>query len=134
MHRKFGEMLFSTMTNTTMTLSKLRIFFSNVQSQLKIEKNSSLAKENNLKSLEGIVVKIGHDPKDCKSIEDILKKKNADITALQKQLNLHSIEDPYTKEIEESEKNREDMLKLIIEQNIQIKKMEEKIEGLIKEK
>ena len=34
----------------------------------------------------------------------------------------------------ESEKQKEDILKLIIEQNIQLKKMEERIEELLKEK
>ena len=34
----------------------------------------------------------------------------------------------------ENEQHREEMLKLIIEKNIQIKKMEEKIEQLLKEK
>lgn len=117
-----------------MSLSKLRIALSNVQSQLIIEKLSSLTNDNKLKSLEDPVVKIGYDPKDCKAVKEILKKKNSDIAALQKQLKLPSTEDPQTKEIEESEQNREEILKLIIENNIQIKKMEEQIEGLLKEK
>lgn len=37
LHRQLGEMLFSTMTTTTMSLSKLRTGLSNAQSQLKIE-------------------------------------------------------------------------------------------------
>lgn len=58
MHRQSGEMLFYTMTTTTMSLSKLKVAFSNVQSQVKIEKFSSLAKDNRLKSLEDLVVKV----------------------------------------------------------------------------
>lgn len=62
LHRKSCEMLFSTMITTSMSLSKLRTTFSNVQSQLKIEKLSSLSKDNKLKSLEDIIIKIGYDP------------------------------------------------------------------------
>ena len=52
-----------------MALSKLRTNLSNVQSQLKIEKISSLAKHNKLISLEDIVLKIGYDPKDVRVVE-----------------------------------------------------------------
>ena len=69
MHRQLGEIIFSTMTNTAMALSKLRTNMSNVQSQLKIEKHSSFAKYNKLKSLEDVVIKIGYDPKDVKYVE-----------------------------------------------------------------
>ena len=72
----------STMTTRSVSLFKLRTALSNVQSQLKIEKLSSLAKENKLKSLEDLVVKIRYDRKDCKAVEEILKKKNVEIVAL----------------------------------------------------
>lgn len=84
LHRKSGEMLLSTLTITAMSLSKLRIALSNVQSQLKIEKPSSLAKDNKLKCLEDIVIKIGYDPQYCKAIEQVLHKRNIDITTLKK--------------------------------------------------
>lgn len=45
-----------------------------------------------------------------------------------------SIEYPLAKDIAENEQQKEDMLKLIIEQNIQLKKMEERVEELLKEK
>ena len=79
MHRKSGEMLFLTMTNTAMALSKLKIALSDVQSQLNIEKMSSFAKDNRVKSLEDLVIKIAYDPTDVKAAEDIIKKKNTDI-------------------------------------------------------
>ena len=94
MHRQYGEMLFSTMTTTAMSLSNIRNALSNVQSQLMIENLSSLAKDNKLKSLEYLVVMIGYDPKYCKAVEEILKKENADIAALRQQLKLPSTEDP----------------------------------------
>lgn len=107
MHRQSGEMLFSTMTNTTMALAKLRTTLSNVQSHLKIEKISSLAKDNRVKSLEDLVIKIWYDPFDVKVAEDVIKEKNVDTIALRKHLKLPSTEDPQTKEIEESEQHKE---------------------------
>jgi len=84
MHKQTGEMITSTLTNIAMSLSKLQVSFANVQSQLKMEKVSSLAKENRIKSLEDLVTKIGYDPKDVIVAEEIIKKKNLDIAALRK--------------------------------------------------
>lgn len=61
MHRQTGEMIFSTLTNTSLTAAKLHVSLNNVQSQLKLEKISSLAKDNKIKSLEELVLKIGYD-------------------------------------------------------------------------
>jgi len=44
-----------------------------------MEKVSSLDKDNGIKSLEDLVVKIGYDPKDVSATEDIIKKKNLNI-------------------------------------------------------
>lgn len=53
---------------------------------------------------------------------------------MRKQLKLPSIEYIQIKEIAENEYKKEEMLKLIIEKKIQIRKMEEQIEELLKEK
>ena len=89
---------------------------------------SSLAKDDKMKSLEDLVVKVGYDPKYCKVVEEIIKNKNADISTLRKQLKLPSTEDPQNKEIAENEYNKEEILNLIIDQNLQIRNMEEQIE------
>jgi hypothetical protein len=62
MHRKAWEMIFSTLTNTSLNASKLQVSLNNIHSQLKQKKISSLAKENKIKSLEELVLKIGYDP------------------------------------------------------------------------
>ena len=64
-----------------------------------MEKISSLAKYNRIKSLEDLVTKIGYDPKDVNVAEEIIKK-NLDIATLRKQLKLPATEDPMTKDIE----------------------------------
>ncbi len=49
-------------------------------------------------------IELGHDPKDVKAAEQLIKKKNDDIVALKKQLKLPTTHDPLTKEIEEIER------------------------------
>jgi hypothetical protein len=60
------------------------VSLNNIQSQLKLEKISSLAKDNKIKSLKELLLKIGYDPKNVKEKEDLLKKKNVDIESLRK--------------------------------------------------
>jgi len=49
-----------------------------------LEKSSSLAKENRIKSLEEIIIELGHDPKDSQGIKALMKKKEEYIAALRK--------------------------------------------------
>lgn len=91
---KTREMVYSTFTQTALTTSKLQPSLNNVQSQLKLEKNYSLAKDNKISYLEEMVFKAGFDPTDSKSMEEIIKKKNIDIVSLRKQLKLPATEDP----------------------------------------
>jgi hypothetical protein len=134
LHRQTGEMVFSTLANASTTAAKLQVSLNNVQTQLKLEKISSFAKDNRIKSLEELVLKIGYDPSNVKAAEEMLKKKNADIASLRKQLKLSATEDSQAKEMAETEGEKEEMLKLIMEQNAQIKEMEAELERLVKEK
>ena len=56
----------------------------NVQTQLKLEKISSFAKDNRIKTLEELVLEIGYDPSNVKAVKEMLKKKNANIASLRK--------------------------------------------------
>ena len=58
----------------------------------------------------------------------MIKKKELYITALKKRLKLPTTHDPLTKEIEEIESIKADMMKLIVEHSIQIKLMEIEME------
>jgi hypothetical protein len=51
MHRQTGKIIFSTLENTSMTYAKLQVSLNNVQSQLRLENISSMAKDNKIKSL-----------------------------------------------------------------------------------
>jgi hypothetical protein len=117
LHRQTGEMIFSTLANTSTIVAKLQVSLNNVQTQLKLEKVSSFAKDNMIKSLEELVLKIGYDPYNVKVVEELLKKKNLDIASLRKQLKLPATEESWAKEIAEAGGQKKEMLKLIMEKN-----------------
>ena len=93
-----------------------------------------MAKDNKIKSLEELVLKIGYDPTNINASEELLKKKNVDIASLRKQLKFPPTEDAQAKEIIEIEGEKDEMLKLIMEQSAQLKEMEAELEKLVKEK
>lgn len=101
-----------------MATSKLQASLNNIHSQLKLENMSSLAKDTKIKGLEDLVIKLGLDPKDIKAADEIIKSKNVDIQALRKQLNLPTTEHPQAQEVNQLEKEKENMLWMIVEQNI----------------
>jgi hypothetical protein len=84
LHKKTGEMIFHTLAHASTSASKFRVALSNAQTQLKLEKISSFAKDNRIKTLEELVLKIGYDPANVKAAEEMIKKKNVDIASLRK--------------------------------------------------
>ena len=47
-----------------------------------MEKISSFAKDNRIKTLEELVLNIGYDPSNVKAAEEMIKKKNVDIASV----------------------------------------------------
>jgi hypothetical protein len=94
LHKQTGEMVFHTLAHASASASKFWVALNNAQTQLKLEKISSFAKDNRIKTLEELVLKIGYDPANVKATEEMIKKKNADIASLRKQLKLPPTEDP----------------------------------------
>jgi hypothetical protein len=121
LHRETGEMVFSTLAHASTTASRLQVSLNNVQTQLKLEKISSFAKDNRIKTLEELVLKMGYNPSNVKEFEDMINKKNAYIVSLRKQLKLPPTVDSQAKEIAKTEGEKDEMLKLIMEQNAQLK-------------
>jgi hypothetical protein len=117
LHKQTGEILFSTLALASSTTAKLQVALNNAKTQLKLEKISYFAKDNRIKSLEELVVQIGYDTSNVKGEEEFLKRKNVDIASLRKQLKFPPIEDAQAKEIVETEGEKDEMLKLIMEQN-----------------
>jgi hypothetical protein len=134
MHKQTGEMISHTLARVSTSAAKYRTALSNAQTQLKLEKMSSFAKDNKIKTLEELVLKIGYDPANVQAAEEMIKKKNADIAALRKRLKLPPTEDPQTKEIAEREGEKDEMMRLLMEQNAQLREMEDEMEKLLKEK
>lgn len=113
-HKKAGEMIYSTLIEKFMDSFKLKDSLDNVIAQCKLEKASSQAKYNKIKSLEDLVIKLGHDPSDIKATKKLIKKKNEDITTLKKQLKIPPSQNPWTKEVLESQRNHEEMMDLVL--------------------
>ena len=88
LYKKIGEMVFHTLAHASTSAAKLQVSLNNAQTQLKMEKISSFAKDNRIKTLEELVLKIGYDTSNMKAVEEMIKKNNADIASLRKQLKL----------------------------------------------
>jgi len=85
LHKQADEMIYSTLTSSTMTASKMQASLNNIHTHLKMERISSLAKDTRIKALEDLVFKLGYDPSNIKVAEEMIKNKNVDIQALRKQ-------------------------------------------------
>lgn len=116
LHKQIGEMVYSTLTGKAILAHQLQSFVDNTTAQLHWEKASSLAKDNRIKSLEEIIMELGHDPKDAKGIKALIKKKEEDIVALRKQLKLPPSRHPQTVEIIE-QKLEKGMMDLLMKLN-----------------
>ena len=99
LHKQTGDMISSTLISGSMMTHKLQDSLDNTNAQLQLEKASSQAKDNRIKNLEEIIIGLGHNPKDVKAIETLIKKKDDDIAALRKQLKLPSSRHPPSVEL-----------------------------------
>lgn len=129
-HKHVGEMIYSTLTRKYMATHKLQSSLDNITTQYKLEKAFSQAKDNRIKSLEDLVIELGHDPNDIKATEKLIKKKNEDIVALKKQLKIPHSEHPWTKQVLEIQTHQEEMMDLVLKLNDQLKEMEKIIRQL----
>jgi len=116
LHKQTREMVYSTLAYKAMLAHKLHNSLNNTYTQLDLEKASSLAKDNRIKSLEDIIIELGHDPKDAKGIKALMKKGKEGIAALREQLELPSTMHPQTSEIVQ-QKAEEDMMDLLMRMN-----------------
>ncbi len=116
LHKQTGEMVYSTLADKAMLAHKLQNSLKKTFTQLDLEKPSSQAKDNRIKSLEDIIIGLGHDPKDAKGIKALIKKKEEDISTLRKQLKLPSTMHPETADVVQ-QKLEEDMMDLLMRMN-----------------
>jgi len=126
LHKQTGEMVYATLADKAMLAHELRVI-ENTNTQLDLEKLSSSAKDNRIKTLEEIIVDLGHDPKGPKAVKALMKKKDDDIAALRKQLRLPPTVHPQTAELVQ-EKEAEDTMDFLMRMNQRIIQMEEELE------
>ena len=81
-HKQAGEIIYSTLTRKAIAAHQLQYSLRNISAQYQLEKASSQAKDTRIKSLEDLVIELGHDTKDIKATEQLIKRKNDDIVAL----------------------------------------------------
>ena len=126
-------MVYATLADKAMLAHELKESLKNTNTQLDLEKMSSSAKDNRIKTLEEIIVDLGHDPKDPKGVKALMKKKDDDIAALRKQLRLPPTVHPQTAELLQ-EKEVEDTMDLLMRMNQRIIQMEEELERIVQGK
>ena len=71
-HKHAGEMIYFTLIAKAMDAFKLQDSLHNVIAQYKLEKASSQAKDNKIKSLEDLVIELDHDPSDINVTEQLI--------------------------------------------------------------
>ena len=76
---------------------------------------------------------MGHDPKEAKAIEALIKKKDEDIAALRKQLKLPPSRHPQTDEVIR-QKSEEDLMDLLLKLNEQLDDTAQTLEKALKDK
>ena len=68
-------MVYSTLTGKAMMAQRLENSLNNITAQLQLEKASSQAKDNRIKTLEELIIGLSHDPKYVKAAEALIKKR-----------------------------------------------------------
>lgn len=76
---------------------------------------------------------MGHDPKNVKGIEALIKMKDEDIAALRKQLKLPPSRHPHTPEVRK-QKYEEEMMDLLLKLNERLNNIEQELEKALKDK
>lgn len=99
LHKQTKEMVYSTLADKTLMAHRLQNSLHNIVDQLELEKASSQTKDNRIKSLEEIIIELGHDPTDPKGIQAFMKKKDEDITTLRRRIKLPATMHSQTTEV-----------------------------------
>jgi len=105
LHKQTGEMVYSTLADKTLLAHKLQNSLNNTTVQLELEKASSQAKDNRIKSLEEIIIELRHDPSNPKAVQALMKKNEEDIAALRKMVKLPATLHPQTEGIAQQKKD-----------------------------
>lgn len=119
-------MVYATLADNTLTNYRLQNSLNNTTAQLELEKASSQAKDNRIRSLEDIIIELEHDPKDPKAVQALLKTRDAYIAALRKMIKVPATLHPQTEEIAQQRKDQ-DTTTLLVTLHKQLVQTEEKL-------
>lgn len=119
--KRIGERIYSPLIGKVIAAHQLQNSLNNILAQFQLEKDSSRAKDTIIKSLEDLIIELGHDPKDVKATQTLMKKKNDDIATLKKQLKIPPLYHPQTTEILEIQKGQEELMDMVLKLNDQLK-------------
>lgn len=120
LHKQTAEMVYASLADKTLDNYRLENSLNNTAAQLELERASSQAKDNRIRSLEDIIIEIGHDPKDIKGIQEILKLRDADMVALKRKIKMPATIHPQTDEVAQQrhDKDATDLLVSLYKQLI----------------
>lgn len=127
LHKQTTDMLYATLAEKATLAYELKGSLKNTNTQLDFERLSSTAKYNRIKTLEEIIVDLGHDPKDPKGVRTLMKKKDDDIAALKKRFRLLPTEHPQIGELQKK-KEAEDQFDLMMRLNQRVIDLEGELE------
>ena len=131
LHKQTGEMVYSTLADKTLMAHRLQNSLHNTTAQLELEKASSQAKDNRIKSLEEIIIELGHDPNDPKGVQALMKKKDEDIAALRRQIKLPATLHPQTASVAQK-KEEHDVVALLMTLHKRLVETEGALEASLK--
>jgi len=121
-------MVYFTLADKAIFAHRLLNSLHNTSTQLELEKASSQAKDNRIKSLEEIIIELGHDPNDPKGVQALIKEKEEDIAALKKQLRLPPTIHPQTTEVAQ-QKEEEDAVSFLMRMHKRLIETESALEA-----
>lgn len=133
LHKQIGEMVYATWADKTLLVHRLQNSLNNTTAQLELEKASSQAKDNRLKSLEEIIIELGHDPNDPKGVQALMKKKDEDIAALRKLVKLPPTFHPQTEDVAQQRRDQ-DVTAMLVTLHKRLVETEGALEAALKHK
>ena len=133
LHKRTGEMVYASLADKTLVNYRLQNSLNNTTAQLELERASSQAKDNRIKALEDIIIELGHDPKDVKAVQELLKLRDADMAALKKMIKIPATLHPQTEEFAQlrQDKDATAMLVTLYKQLIQTQEKLEELEAAL---
>ena len=133
LHKQTCEMVYSSLADKTLQAHRLQNSLHNTTAQLELEKASSQAKDNRIKSLEEIIIELGHDPNEPKGVQALMKKKDEDIATLKKLVKLPPTLHPQTEGVAQQRKDQ-DVVAMLLALHKRLLEIEGALEAALKQK